>query len=51
MYSSDYTLYIDPKDIEMNVMYKANAYILESLLGAPPVTLATRRRASSALNS
>lgn len=26
-------------------------YILESLLGAPPVTLATRRRASSALNS
>lgn len=26
-------------------------YILESLLGAPPVTLATRRRASSALKS
>ena len=26
-------------------------YILESLLGAPPVTLATRRRASSALRS
>jgi len=28
-----------------------NNYILESLLGAPPVTLATRRRASSAFNS
>jgi len=32
-------------------VYRGNTYILESLLGAPPVTLATRRRASSALNS
>ena len=37
-----------------NIMYIEEneiAYILESLLGAPPVTLATRRRASSALRS
>ena len=30
---------------------KLNNYILESLFGAPPVTLATRRRANSALRS
>lgn len=30
---------------------EGDIYILESLLGAPPVTLATRRRASSAFRS